>query len=100
MPSGFSLEFSRSGETGIFGSKGDRPDKALKWTNANVVGQRAQFLGVTYDANKAADFLSFHMCAGGLTLAPSPVPVVEKVVQKQSGCFNGPMAGKYNASTS
>jgi hypothetical protein len=35
-----------------------------------------------------------------LTLAPSPVPVVEKVVQKQSGCFNGPMAGKYNASTS
>jgi hypothetical protein len=41
MPSGFSLKFSRSGETGYFGSTGDQPTKAIRWTNINVVGRRA-----------------------------------------------------------
>ena len=47
MPSGFTLKFSRSGWTNLFGSEGD--DVVKKWNVNNVVGQRAQLLGVTLD---------------------------------------------------
>ena len=97
MPSGFSLKFSRSGSF-MWGSTGNNKPKS--WTVKNVVGQRAQLFGVTYDSTFQADYLQFHMCAGGLTQAPSPVPVINRVVAKQSGCFNGPMAGQFYPKTS
>jgi len=98
MPSGFTLKFSRSGWTNLFGSVGD--DKVKKWSVRNVVGQRAQMLGVTLDTKAQADFLQFHMCAGGLTQAPSPAPAVIVNSRRQTGCFNGPMAGQFYPKTS
>jgi hypothetical protein len=50
--------------TGVFGSKG--VNKTLTWTSAEVNGGRAQLYGLTYDSQGQADFLSFHMCEGGI----------------------------------
>jgi len=95
MPSGFSLKFSNSGYTNLFGSVGDR---AKKWTPSNFVGERAQLYGVTIDTVGQADFLAFRMCAGGLSLAPSPEATFN-IIPTQTGCFRGPRAGKFDAAT-
>jgi len=96
QPSGFSLKFSRSGNTNLFGKIGNN---SKKWTPENVFGEKAQLFGVTIDTKGQADFLKFHMCAGALGIAPSP-DVAIFTVPTQSGCFNGPRAGKCSSSTS
>jgi len=69
QPSGFYMKFSNSGWTPIFGEKGT--NKPKKWqAGTSVSGGRAQLVGVTLDVKAQADFLQFHMCAGGVTAAP------------------------------
>jgi len=48
VPSGFYLKFSVTGWTTIFGQTGTNSPK--KWNAKNVIGGRAQLLGVTYDS--------------------------------------------------
>jgi len=101
QPSGFYLKFGNKW-TRLFGSTGTK--KAKKWNSSVVEGGRAQFYGVTLDTFKQADFLQFHMCSGGLAaepviVVPPPATPVDIVI-RQSGCFNGPMAGTFHTKTS
>jgi len=100
-PSGFRLKFGNKW-TGLFGAKGALPPKVA--TSAEVQGGRAQLVGASFNTNPQADFLAFHICAGGLTTVKSKADIMTTVAGTvpqtlQSGCFNTPMAGKFDAAT-